>query len=89
MVDPTSLPYAEWLEESLQSLIETPVGSICILSKSTDGEVFASYYKCGVSDKILFAGFMNQDAMIDTLQENGFISNDEEDEEYEEDIYDE
>ena len=91
MIDPTSLPYAGWLEESLQNLIATSVMSICIISKSTDGEVLTGYYDCSVSDKLLFAGYLNQDAMIETLQVNGYISDDDEDkdEEYEGDIYDE
>ena len=88
MIDPTNLPYAGWLEESLRNLIDTPVESICIITKSTDGEVLTGYYDCSVSDKLLFAGYLNQDAMIETLQVNGYISDDE-DGEYEEDIYDE
>lgn len=87
MDDLNTLPYAQWLEKSLQNIISKPVKSICILTKFDTDDVGTGYYECSVADKILFAGFLQQDAMIDTLQANGYLEEDEEDE-YEEDEYD-
>lgn len=80
MDDLNTLPYAQWLEKSLQNIISKPVKSICILTKFDTDDVGTGYYECSVADKILFAGFLQQDAMIDTLQANGYLEEDEEDE---------
>lgn len=76
----SDLPYAKWLEQSLQNIIGKPVKSICILTKFESGDVGTGYFDCAVGDKILFAGFLQQDAMIDTLANNGYLEEDEEDE---------
>ena len=80
--DPSSLPYAEWLENSLRNLASKRVDSLCIMAVTEDSEVLTGYYNCSVSDKFLMSGYLNQDAMIETLQANGLIPSDE-DEEYE------
>ena len=85
MVDLNKLPYAEWLEQSLQNIIGKPVRSICIMTKFDDDEIGTGYYDCSVADKLLFAGFLQQDAMLDTMRVNGYIADDEDDENTEED----
>lgn len=83
MNDLTSKPYAKWLEGSLQNMISKPVKSICILTRYDDDSVGTGYYDCAVSDKILFSGFLSQDAMLDTLVENGLVEDmDDEEDEY-------
>lgn len=81
--DPSSLPYAEWLENSLRNLASKRVDSLCIMAVTEDSEVLTGYYNCSVSDKFLMSGYLNQDAMIETLQANGLIPSDEDEEEYE------
>ena len=76
-IDLSTLPYTKWLEEAVAGIIGMPVESICILTKYKDGSVQTGYYKCSVSDQLLFAGFINQDAMIETLKVNGQIQRDE------------
>lgn len=76
-IDLSTLPYTKWLEEAVAGIIGMPVESICILTKYTDGSVQTGYYKCSVNDQLLFAGFINQDAMIETLKVNGQIKRDE------------
>lgn len=79
------LPYAEWLEQSLRNIIDKPVEAICIITKvpSDDkelgDEIGSGYWNCTVADKLLFAGFLQQDAMIDTMKANGYLPDDEED----------
>lgn len=80
MEDLKNLPYAEWLEESLQNVVSKPIQAICIMSKFEDGEIGTGYYKCSAADKLLFAGFLQQDAMLDTLKANGYIDDDEDEE---------
>lgn len=74
------LPYAQWLETALQDLIKFPVKGICINAIGTDGLIYTNYHDMSMSDKITVAGFIQQDAMLDTLRANGFIKDDEEEE---------
>lgn len=76
-IDLSTLPYTKWLEEAVAGIIGMPVESICILTKYKDGSVQTGYYKTSVSDQLLFAGYINQDAMIETLKVNGQIPREE------------
>ena len=75
------IPYARWLEDSLQNIINMQVESICILTKTKTGEVGTGYYETSAADKLLFAGFLHHDAVIDTLKANGVIDEEDETEE--------
>ncbi len=77
-IDLSTLPYAKWLEQAVAGIIGMPVESICILTKYKDGAVQTGYYQCDVSDQLLFAGFLNQDAMIKTLKINGLVKREDE-----------
>lgn len=83
-----NLPYAQWLEQSLQNIIGKPVQAICIMTKVPNNDpelgddIGTGYWNCSMSDKVLFAGMLQQDAMLDTMRANGFID-DEDEEEYE------
>lgn len=81
MSDLHELPYAEWLEGSLKSIVGKPVQAICIMTKLDTGEIGSGYYNCSMTDKLIFAGFVQQDAMLDTLVANGFVEEDSEEEE--------
>lgn len=72
-IDLSALPYTKWLEEAVAGIIGMPVESICIMTKYKDGSVMSGYYKCSVNDQLLFAGTLNQDAMIETLKINGLV----------------
>lgn len=74
-----TLPYAEWLEKSLRNFVGKPVKAICILTKFKDDELGTGYFDCSVADKLLFSGILQQDAMLDTLKNNGYLEEDEED----------
>jgi hypothetical protein len=79
-----NLPYAKWLEESLQNIVGKPIQSICIISKFDNGEVGTGYWNTTMGDKLLFAGVIQQDAMFDTMEANGLIADDETEEEEDE-----
>lgn len=78
MEDLTTLPYAEWLEKSLQSFVGKPMKAICILTKYDNDEIGTGYWNASVADKTLFAGILQQDAMLDTLRNNGYLEEDDE-----------
>lgn len=76
MKDFSKLEYAEWLEESLHNIVGMPVESICIITKYKDGNTGTGYYNCAMTDKLLFAGYLQQDAMLDTMRANGYLADD-------------
>ena len=90
MKDLNKLPYAEWLEQSLQNIVGKQVQSICIVTKYVEPNdpnpepfIETSYWNTCLGDKLVFAGFLQQDATIDTLKMQGYIPDDEDYEEEE------
>ena len=75
------LPYAAWLEGSLQNIVTSSVQSMCILTKTDKGEVGVGYFDCAAIDKLLFASYLQHDAVIDTMTTNNTAEDDEGDEE--------
>ena len=60
-------------------MITEPIEDICILTKFDNGEVSARTYECTTGDYLLFAGLLQQEALITTLKDRGLVSEDEED----------
>lgn len=76
-----NIPYAQWLEKTLQELIKLPIKGMCMNAILDNGEAYTAYYNATMLDKIAIAGLIQQDAMLDTMAANGFIEyEDEEDE---------
>ena len=76
-----NIPYAQWLEKTLQELIKLPIKGMCMNAILDNGEAYTAYYNATMLDKITIAGLIQQDAMLDTMAANGFIEyEDEEDE---------
>lgn len=70
MTDLSKLPYAPWLEDQLKSMMEMPVKSIGLVVMLENGDIATSYYGATIMDKALFAGMIQQDAMLATLAAN-------------------
>lgn len=77
----TSMPYTQWLEQTLRDILDLPIKSIALVGVLEDGGVYGNYYECTMSDKILISGIVNQDATLDMLAAQGVINYDDEDEE--------
>jgi hypothetical protein len=78
--DITNMPYASWLEESLQRISSLPMRALVMIGITEDGDTYNDYYNATMGDKLLIAGLIQQDAMLDTLEANGLIATtDEED----------
>jgi hypothetical protein len=71
--DVFSLPYAKWLEDTLQEMIKYPVKGIALNAITDNGEIYTNYYKITMADKLIIAGVVQQDAMFDSLAANGVI----------------
>lgn len=65
--------YANFLEETLRDMVALPVEGICIVAKLKGGGHMMNYYRLSPVDKITYAGLIQQDAIIATLQTNNWI----------------
>lgn len=79
-VDITKLPYAEWLEDALKSMSALPLRTIAILGVTENGDMYNDYYNANVGDKIMISGFVQQDAMYESLKASGYITDDDDEE---------
>lgn len=73
-------PIVKWLREVLRDISQFDARGIAVASINKDGDSYVSYYKMNMADKVLISGLIQQDAMLDTLAQNGIISYDESDE---------
>lgn len=73
-----SKDYAAFMEETLKGMINLPVEGICVITKLSGGAVFTNYYNSGMTDKITYAGIIQQDAMLDSLKANNLLKENEE-----------
>ena len=78
-------PIVEWLREVLRDISQFDARGIAVASINKDGDSYVSYYKMNMADKVLISGLTQQDAMLDTLAQNGIVSYDESDEDEDDD----
>lgn len=77
----TDMPYAQWLEQTLRDISDLDIRSIAFSGVLESGDVYTAYYNAHMTDKLVLAGIINQDAMMDTLEANGIIEYEEDEEE--------
>ena len=75
----TDMPYAKWLEQALHDISDIPVRGMVISCVLEDGNTYTNYWKTSMGDKVLIAGLIQQDAMFDSLEANGIIQYDNDD----------
>ena len=78
-------PIVEWLRGVLRDISQFDARGIAVASINKDGDSYVSYYKMNMTDKVLISGLIQQDAMLDTLAQNGIVSYDESDEDNDDD----
>ncbi len=66
-----NIPYAQWLEKTIQDIIKLPIKGICLSAILEGGAVYTAYHNVVMIDKLAIAGIVQQDAMRDTLAANG------------------
>ena len=83
--DIREMPYAEWLEGALRRISVMPMRTLILIGITEDGDTYNDYYNATMGDKLMIAGLIQQDAMLDSLEANGYIKSmdDEEDEDEE------
>lgn len=70
MSDITSQPWAEWLENSLETVMDIEPECLCIVAKKPDGAVFTGYYNADATDKTVFAHNIQSDVTMDIIRAN-------------------
>lgn len=53
-----ALPYAQWLEQTLQEMVKIPVKGIYLNAITEQGDVYTSRYEISMMDKIIIAGLI-------------------------------
>ena len=71
--DIREMPYAEWLEGALRRISVMPMRTLILIGITEDGDTYNDYYNATMGDKLMIAGLIQQDAMLDTLEANGYI----------------
>ena len=70
---------SKFLEEVLPQIYEKKIESLVICASMENGEIGSAYFNCSMKTKLMYAGLINQDAMMDTLMANGIIEYDDDD----------
>lgn len=80
----TDMPYAQWLEQTLRDISALPIRAIALVGVTDNGDAYANYYQASMTDKLVLAGLIQQDSMMDSLAANGVIeyADDDEEDEY-------
>lgn len=70
MTEFTGSPYAEWLEDIVETIFREKPECIAIGAKLASGDTMTGYYQCGVEDKAVLAHHIQSDAMLDMVLNN-------------------
>lgn len=70
MDDITRQPWAEWLENSLRTIMDIGAERMCIAATNPDGTVFTGYYNANATDKAVFAHNIQRNVTMDIIREN-------------------
>ena len=77
----TEMPYAKWMEQVLNDIFDLPMRGIAVVAVLENGDSYTNYYNISMSDKLVLAGLINQDATLDMMTASGIIKYEEDDEE--------
>lgn len=70
MADIKRQPWAEWMENSMRTIMDIGAESMCIAGKTPDGTVFTGYYNADATDKAVFAHNIQSDVIMHIIREN-------------------
>ena len=69
-MDVSKIPYAAWLEETIQKLVQSPAKHIAIVSLNSDQTVGTAYWMCDSQDKAVIAHHIQVDIIMDIIGVN-------------------
>lgn len=66
----TAKPYAQWLEGTIQKMVEIDPVSICFAIMCQDGTAATCYYNVSMNDRALMIDAMREDTLWRWLEDN-------------------
>ena len=76
MFDINEVPYAEWLEKSLQAIVPLKPVSLCFFEATAAAEIYTGYYNADATDKAVIAHNIQADITMDIIRTNAAIIKD-------------
>lgn len=70
----SELAYTEWLENTLQCLINFPVKGILLCAITDKGELYKDSYNLQIADKDRIIGLLQRENTLSFLQQNHLIN---------------
>lgn len=70
MADFNGVPFADWLEDVVKTLIEEDAQNIAMAARLPDDRVFTAYYMCDAQDKAVMASNIQADITMDIIKAN-------------------
>lgn len=71
--DLSELPYSEWLEDTLQCLINLPTKGILICSMLENGDIYSDSYKIDAGDTDRIICMLQRENTLRFLRNNNYI----------------
>lgn len=74
-------PIVKFLQQTIRDISKFPTKGIAVIATSDGDEIYTSYHNVPMQDKLVISGLVQQDATLDMLAANGYLMDEEEDDE--------
>ena len=81
----TENPIVKFLQQTIRDISKFPTKGIAVIATSDGDEIYTSYHNVPMQDKLVISGLVQQDATLDMLAANGYLGEDDEEDEDTED----
>jgi hypothetical protein len=71
--DLSELPYTEWLEDTLKSLIGLPTKGILLCAVLENGDIYKDDYNLAFGDRDRIVGLLQRENIVAFMRGNGLI----------------
>ena len=82
-------PIVKFLQQTIRDISKFPTKGIAVIATSDGDEIYTSYHNVPMQDKLVISGLVKQDATLDMLAANGYLVEDDEENEDTEDAEEE
>lgn len=74
-------PIVKFLQQTIRDISKFPTKGIAVIATSDGDEIYTSYHNVPMQDKLVISGLVQQDATLDMLAANGYLADEDEDDE--------
>ena len=82
-------PIVKFLQQTIRDISKFPTKGIAVIATSDGDEIYTSYHNVPMQDKLVISGLVQQDATLDMLAANGYLVENDGEDEYTEDVEEE